>query len=247
MYAPSHTLRLRQVEEHFGACLSSVAARAHIHAALSAPAAPWTVAVEVDERTRGADDWEHVPLFDEPAGDSQGWGKDPPLWQDPPQHAEVAAAAATAQHAAASVAGPRPSATDPSHPTPTGGMAEPSRLPTSPARVMDKHGPGSAAMVRLDPTSKVTVDARRASALFRRLRRRLARTRRYNRAGRFREAREQAAAVLAAAAAAGCGWVAEWAARMLGRAGYATSATLDDLELRIDTAEALWAAGGGFA
>ena len=47
----------------------------------------------------------------------------------------------------------------------------------------------------------LSIGEERAAALFRRLRRRLARTRRYNRAGRFREAREQAAAARARAAA----------------------------------------------
>jgi hypothetical protein len=187
-YIPEQNPLSHQVEEHFGACLGSVAA---IHAALSAHAAPRTLAVEVD--LGEPVDWEHARLFDEAAWERQGGGFDRPLGQGPPQHAAASAVA------------------------------------------------------RPDPRSPAAADAERAAALFRRLRRRLARTRRYNRAGRFREAREQAAAVLAAAAAAGCGLVAEWAARMLGRAGYATSATLDDLELRIDTAEALWGAGGGFA
>jgi hypothetical protein len=80
------------------------------------------------------------------------------------------------------------------------------------------------------------------ASLFRRLRRRLDRLRRYNRTARYREAREQAAAILGAAAAAGCQRIAGRAARVLGRTGYVTAGTLDDLELQIDTAEAMWSA-----
>jgi hypothetical protein len=76
--------------------------------------------------------------------------------------------------------------------------------------------------------------------LFRRLRRRLDRLRRYNRTARYREVREQATAILGAAAAAGCQRIAGRAARVLGRTGYVTAATLDELEQQIDTAEAMW-------
>ncbi len=78
------------------------------------------------------------------------------------------------------------------------------------------------------------------AAVFRRLRRRLERLRRYNHTARFRETRDQAAAILSAAAAAGCQRIAARAARALVRPGYLAAGTLDDLELHIDTAEAIW-------
>jgi hypothetical protein len=89
-------------------------------------------------------------------------------------------------------------------------------------------------------TARADADAARMTALFRRLRRRLERLRRYNRTSRCREAREQVAAMLGAAAAGGCQRIASRAARLLGWTGYLTAATLDDLEQQIDTAEAVW-------
>ncbi len=86
----------------------------------------------------------------------------------------------------------------------------------------------------LASTTRADADAARMAALFRRLRRRLERLRRYNRTARFREAREQAAAILGTAAAGGCQRIASRAARLLGWTGYLTAATLDDLELQID-------------
>jgi hypothetical protein len=83
------------------------------------------------------------------------------------------------------------------------------------------------------------------AAAFRRARRRLDRLRRLNRAGRFREARAQAAGILAAAAPAGCRRLAAGAARLQGGAGpappgYIPRAAVDEMERLIDSAEALW-------
>lgn len=80
-------------------------------------------------------------------------------------------------------------------------------------------------------------------AVFRRVRRRMERLRRYNRAGRFREAREQAAAILGAAAPAGCRRLAAQAARLLSGSGYLPAAAVDELEVQLDAAEAIWASG----
>jgi hypothetical protein len=93
---------------------------------------------------------------------------------------------------------------------------------------------------QLAPATLADADAARMATLFLRLRRRLERLRRYNRTARHREAREQAAAILGAAAAGGCQRIAGRAARLLGWTGYLTAAVLDDLELQIDTAEAVW-------
>jgi hypothetical protein len=92
------------------------------------------------------------------------------------------------------------------------------------------------------PTARAhaDADAECMTALFRRLRRRFQRLRRYNHTARFREARDQAAAILSASAAAGCQRIAARAARALVRTGYLAARTLDDLELQIDTAEAIW-------
>jgi hypothetical protein len=81
------------------------------------------------------------------------------------------------------------------------------------------------------------------AAAFGRMRQRLARLRRHNRAGRFREARAQAGGVLAAAAAAGCRRVAGRAARLLGGGGYIGAWALDEVEAQVDAAEALWRSG----
>ncbi len=196
-----------------------VAARAHIDCALSTRAHPRTVAVECrDAHCRGTDDWEHVPLFDDLPITCQQL------------HAATAEAVpcplAPASNHALTAQREQPLCLIPRCPSPAREMA------IDPAAVCPDSAPGP--------------DEARAAALFRRLRRRLARIRRYNRTVRFREAREQAAAVLAAAAAAGCRRIAEWAALMLGRAGYMTAETLDDLELRIDTSEAVWRACRSF-
>jgi hypothetical protein len=79
--------------------------------------------------------------------------------------------------------------------------------------------------------------------VFRRVRRRLERLRRYNRAGRFREAREQAAAILGAAAPAGCRRLAAQAARLLTGSGYLPAAAVDEVEVQLDAAEAIWTSG----
>ena len=212
-----------QVEEAFGACLSSVAARAHIDAALPTPSAA-AVEVDCDIHARDAGDWEHVPLFDEP---------------DPGQQQLAGTAAALAP----SPSPPAPASDQALTCNATQWAEKPVQAPI-PASSTTRTTDPAPANLKVRPSSPPGSDAdeARAAALFRRLRRRLARMRRYNRTARFREAREQAAAVLAAAAAAGCQGVAEWAARMLGRAGYVPAAALDDLELRIDTAEAAWAA-----
>ena len=90
------------------------------------------------------------------------------------------------------------------------------------------------------PAHAAEADDMRMAAVFRRVRRRLERLRRYNGAGRHREAREQAATILGVAAAVGCRRVAGRAARLLGSSGYLAAAAVDDLELQLDTAEAIW-------
>ncbi len=216
-----------QVEEAFEACLGTVAARAHIDAALSARAAPKTAAVDFDceARSRGPDDWEHIPLF-----------------EHAPRFAEQPTPSSQPHIAAAAASSPAPESNQPL----THHAAERAELSClfSSADCATAIDPAAG---RPSSPEDPGAEEARAAALFRRLRRRLKRMRRYNRTARFRDAREQAAAILAAAAAAGCRGIAEWAARLLGRAGYVTAATLDDLELRIDTAGALWAACRRFA
>ena len=80
------------------------------------------------------------------------------------------------------------------------------------------------------------------AALFR-ARRHLGRLRLHNRAGRSRDARAQADRVCAAAAAAGCSLLAAAAARVAHLAAtgrYLPAAAVDEVELQLDVAEALW-------
>ncbi len=71
------------------------------------------------------------------------------------------------------------------------------------------------------------------------MRRRLERLRQHNRAGRPGEARVQAAALLRAAAAAGCPRIAAAAARVAWGAGYVPAAAVEELEAWLDTADTL--------
>ena len=84
---------------------------------------------------------------------------------------------------------------------------------------------------------------KRMAMVFRRVRRRLERLRRCNRAARFGEARRQVAAILHITAAAGCRRLATATARLLRGSGYLPSAVVDEVELLLDAAEAIWASG----
>ena len=78
------------------------------------------------------------------------------------------------------------------------------------------------------------------AAVFRRVRRRLERLRRYNRGGRTREARAQASSILLEASGAGCRRLAARAAQLLESSGYFPAETVDSLEAQLDAAEAIW-------
>jgi len=109
-----------------------------------------------------------------------------------------------------------------------------------------------------DLSSGATSDAANADAghtapdmeaVFADLRRRLDRLRHFNMANRESAARREAAAILSAAAGAGCKRIASRAARLLlpstkanreaaGR--YLSAGALDEVEVQLDAAEALW-------
>ena len=189
-------------------------ARAQINASLSAKASD-----SAAQPAAACNVWEHVDLFD-----------DPPT-ADPPPLSVPLLAAPSGRH----MENPDDTSAPPTKrrcsAAGRAGVAEPALAasPNPPA-----NPPSS------KPSPPPDADDEVMAAVFRRIRRRLDRLRRYNRAGRHREAREQAATILGAAAAAGCRRIAGRAARLVSVAGYLAAAAVDEVEVQLDAAEAIW-------
>jgi hypothetical protein len=210
-----------QIEEAFGTCLGAVVARAQLRTAQAAK--PIAVASEPSEPLHNGNVWEHVDLFDDPPTAD--------VFVPPSAPPQTGRCADDADHPSAPRAKrARLSAVD----------GDQSAHPAATAATADDCGAAVPDPVQPPAQSAEQAD-RRMAAVFRRVRRRLERLRRYNGAARHREAREQAAAILGAAAAAGCRRIAGRAARLLGCAGYLPAAATQDLELQLDAAEAIWA------
>ena len=88
---------------------------------------------------------------------------------------------------------------------PTAGSEQPTKLDAATSEARNEADCGATAPSKPAPLPTAgDADDTHMAALFRRARRRLERLRRYNNAARFREARDQAAAVLGATAGGGC-------------------------------------------
>ena len=88
----------------------------------------------------------------------------------------------------------------------------------------------------------MVIDSKMAT-FFQRLRVRMRQLRACNACGDVDAVREDAAAIAEAAADCCCRGLALRAARVAGTRGYVTSWEMDELELQLDTAEAMWLSG----
>jgi hypothetical protein len=95
----------------------------------------------------------------------------------------------------------------------------------------------------LEPLQEVSEADDRMGAVFHRIHRHLECLRRYNRAGRYREAQEEVMAILAEATSAGCRRLAAQASRLAVVTGYLPEKVLSELEVHLDAAQALWKSG----